>query len=732
MRVAVHGDFETRSTVDLRKAGVYRYAIHPTTGIWMLSWRYSDWPVQQWRPSLPFPQLLIDHVASGGEFVAHNAAFERLIWNVVLPRYVPGLPKLTIRQMHCTMARAYAIALPGPLELLTPIVMPGASKDMEGHALMKKMAKPRKIEMDGRIVWWDAPELVDRLGIYCDLDIEAESGVDERLPQLSPIERQIWELDQTINDRGVRIDRRLVTRAIDLVDVAKAAADKRMAAITDGAVTSVGQTKRIVDFVRGRGVPCDSLKKGGHDEIMAIADLIDEPKARAVVELRRDGYKSSTAKLPAMLACASETDDRMRGLLAYHATTTGRWAGRLVQPQNFPRVDADRDLPTVLAIIELLLSREPIETVHEILTALYGEVMPWMAKMLRACLIARDGHELVGGDLSNIEGRVNAWMAGETWKLKAFADYDAGTGPDLYKLAYARSFGTPVEQVGKTQRQLGKVQELASGYQGSIGAYLNMVDTYQMKLADIVGPVRDATPREQWERTGLKYTKASSFGLPDTWWVAIKILVDNWRASNAAITQSWWDRQDAAIDAVLNPNILFPVLEGRIAYMSTGDVLLCRLPSGRPLQYWNPRIVETPAMIEVLDEDGNLVDLIPEDDYEIGMGLRLGQRRHGRRSVQYDGVDRKTKKWGKRVLYGGLQCENDVSGTSRDVLVNGMLELERIGYPLVLSVHDEALAEVPEGFGSEDEFARVLATNPAWLAGCPLSAAAWRDRRYVK
>lgn len=730
MTSALHIDYETRSALDLKKVGLYRYVLSPTTGIWCLSWRIGDEPIATWQPGQPFPPRLAGHIAGGRRVIAHNAAFERMVTNYVLPRYVPDAPKLTLQQMDCTMARSYAMALPGPLEMVAPLVAPGIEKDMEGAALMKRMMKPRKVNADGSIVWWDEPEKIERLVDYCEQDVVAETAVDNVVSPLTPSEREIWELDQTINDRGVRLDRPLVERAVKLLAVAKVAANKRMSELTGGVVTSVGQTARIVSYLQDRGIPCTSMQKGQHDELLTFSAVVSDENAEAVIRLRRDGYKSSTAKLPAMLECASETDDRMRGLLAYHATTTGRWAGRLVQPQNFPRVDADRDLPTVLAIIEMLLSREPIETVHEILEAIYGEVMPWMAKILRGCLIAREGHELVGGDLSNIEGRVNAWLAGETWKLAAFAEYDAGTGPDLYKLAYARSFGVLIEEVTKAQRQLGKVQELALGYQGSIGAFLKFVDTYQMRLIELVAPVREATPSQIWDTTAAKYTKAGSFGLPESWWTAVKVLVDSWRAANPAITLSWWERQDAAIEAVANPGFLVPILGGRVTYMSTGSVLLARLPSGRLLQYWNPRVVQKPAEIEVLDEDGNVIEIISED--EVKDDMLLGQRKHARRSVQYDGVDRKTKKWGTRFLYGGLQCENDVSGTSRDVMVEGMLRCEAVGYPIVLTVHDEIVSEVPEGFGDTDDFASLLAHNPDWLPGCPLAAAAWRDHRYVK
>lgn len=742
--LAAHADFETRSTVELRRSGIDVYMRHPTTGIWMLSWRIGNsGPINRWHPGDAVPWPLVMHVAAGGymSMKAHNQAFERFAWNILMRRYIGEevelvlgyFPLCTIEMMDCTMARAMALALPGQLEKVTPLVAPGIVKDMEGNALMMRMMKPRRIEKDGRLIWWDEPEKIARLGAYCDQDVVAETAVDLALPPLTPRERHLFERAEYVNDRGVKLDRQLVNRAQELVGVATLSANARMKQLTGGAVTKVSQTAKIVEFLRARGVPCSSMKKGDHDELITYSDITGDTVARAVVELRRDGYKSSTAKFPAMLRCASPADDRMRRLLVYHGASTGRKAGRLIQPQNFPRVDADRDLPTVLTIIKLLLSREPIEVVHEILEAVYGEVMPWMAKLLRACLIADDGKEFIGGDLSNIEGRVNAWTAGEAWKLAAFLEYDLGIGPDLYKLAYSRSFGVNIDAVDKMMRQIGKVQELALGYQGSVGAFLSMVNTYQIKLGEIVEAVLATTGRNQLDATAAKFDKRSAFGLPEHWWVALKVVVDNWRLANPRIVQSWWDRQDAAIDAVLNPGQLITVCGGRLAYMSAGGKLLARGPSGKILNYWNPRVIEQPTTIEVLDEDGNVIDVMAEDEaLALPDGTPLGRRKHGKRSVVFDGTDSKTKKWGKRFMYGGFQCENDVQMTSREVIFEAADRIEAAGYNLVLDVHDELLSENPIGSGSEEEFERLMSVNPAWLPGCPLAAAAWKDRRYVK
>lgn len=283
--------------------------------------------------------------------------------------------------------------------------------------------------------------------------------------------------------------------------------------------------------------------------------------------------------------------------------------------------------------------------------------------------------KLVGGDLSNIEGRINAWLAGETWKVSAFRDYDAGTGHDLYVLAYARSFGVSVDKVSKADRQLGKVMELALGYQGGVGAFQTMAAAYGVRVTD--------------DRAGE--LKAA------------------WRDAHPAITQSWWDLQDAAIDAVANPGCIVPVLNDRIRYKVDRGFLWCRLPSGRVLAYAAPRIVWG----SIKRADGTTLE---------------------KRQVEFEGVDSITKRWGPQRTYGGKQCENIVQAIARDVIVEAMFRAEAAGFPIVLTVHDEILAEVPESstLHGPEALERIMCECPKWAAGLPLAAKAWEDKRYVK
>jgi len=353
--IKIHLDFESASAVDLLKTGVYRYAEDPSTFIWLFSWRIGNGVVNQWRPGWPAPAALLDHIAAGGIVTAHNAVFERLVWNSVLRRTAgcESYPRLSIEQMDDTMARALAIHLPPKLEDLARALDLPEQKDAEGSTLMKKMAKPRKRNDDGTFTWWGDPANIDRLGLYCDQDVLTECAVDMRLPPLSTDERRLWELDQQINDRGIALDLNTIQACVEVLEIAQTRAHARMSELTGGQVRKCSEATRIVQWLTDRGIPTESIAKAEHDGLKTLADLVGDPVAREVIELRAEAAKSSTAKYTRMLQVACE-DGRARGLLAYHRAHTGRWGGALLQPQNLPSFDEDTDLDGVLGTIDIL------------------------------------------------------------------------------------------------------------------------------------------------------------------------------------------------------------------------------------------------------------------------------------------------------------------------------------------------------------------------------------------
>lgn len=710
MADVLHIDIETASTADLRKCGAHRYAEDPTTFIWLARFRFDNGPVGEWRFGQAVPDEVVTHIVAGGKVVAHKAAFERTVLSGA-PGWRAGWPSIDLEQIECTMSRCAAIAIPQSLDFAPEILGLSVRKDREGHALMLRMARPRKVDDDGTITWWDEPERLERLSNYCAQDVLTECAIDERVPPLSERERQVWELDQRINDRGVRLDIPTIRRMLELVTYRKKLLDQRMRAATDGAVKKCSEAAKLAAWITAQGIPCESVAKDKKEELLLQADQIADGGVRDALELRGEAARASTAKLEAMLNCVC-SDGRARGQLNYHGATTGRWAGRLIQPQNLVRLDHEADGWGVEFLIDLLGSPRPIEWVHDVFEATVGNPMDWAAKSLRPMFIAGAGTRLIGGDLSNIEGCVNAWLAGEDWKTEAYFAYQRGEGPDLYTVSYVRSFGGQLSEVKGHKRQIGKVMELALGYQGGPNAFISMAKNYRVKVQDIVPVVRAASPDALWWATAERFAKAKDKGdFSVEEWTALKIIVEGWRTAHPSIVQSWWDLQDAAVEAVSVPGHITPVLGGRICYLAAKGFLWCRLPSGRVLAYCKPRIKT--SIMKLVDRNGN--------EYE-----------RERRSVEYDGFDGVKKVWGPHVLYGGLQCENVVQAIARDVLVESMFEAERRGYEIVLTVHDELLTERAIGQGSADELRDIMSTVPVWAQGLPLAAKCWEGPRYAK
>lgn len=664
-------DTETRSAIDLKR-GVHKYVEHPSTGVWCMRWRIGAGPRIGWRPGYPAPEAFLAHIRAGRRVKAHNMQFDRNVWNeIIVKRLHPDWPTISIEQCECSMAQAAAMALPQAIDKLGAAIGAAVQKDQEGKALMRRMCRPRRIEDDGRIVWWDEPDKVDRLDAYCDTDVASETAIGEKLFPLSTQELRVYRLDQTINERGVRIDVRLVERALEAVEEALRRANYRMKQLTEGAVSKCSEAAKIVTWLQGRGIQCESVAKGEVEEIIIRSQLFGDAVAEEVITLRRAAAKSSTAKFKTMIACAC-ADMRVRGTLAYHGASTGRWAGRLIQPQNFKRIG---DLDRVMSVIGILLRGTSRTEVVDILELMFGQPMEVLSEIMRAAICAAPGKKLVGGDFSNIEGRIGAWLAGETWKIQAFRDFDAGSGPDLYKLTASNILGKPVESITKDERQgYGKVPELACLYQGSVGAFQTMGANLGVNVSD-----------EQ----------------------ALTI-VQGYRAANPAIVKSWWELQDAALEAVSFPGMKVPALGGKVHYLTANGFLFCRLPSGRVLCYASPKIVRT----TITTRDGRTME---------------------KNAVEYWGVDSKTRKWSPQRLYGGLQFENIDQAIARDIMVESMFAAEEAGYPIILTVHDELLCEVDDNASfSSTALEKIMSRLPAWADGLPLAAAAWEDYRYVK
>jgi DNA polymerase len=524
-------------------------------------------------------------------------------------------------------------------------------EDPEGMGLRLQMGRPCRFE-GRKPVWWDDPEKLRRLGEYCRGKVRIERALAQRLRPLSTRERELYLLDQRINDRGIGLDVPLARAARDCSAIVTQRANKRLDELTGGAVRGVTAVADMTRWLNDHGVPCEGV---GKDEIREMQQYAEpSPTVRQVLQIRSETAKSSVTKLESMLACA-DADCRMRGLLVYHGGATGRWAGRGPQPQNLPR----GEVKGVEAYIPLILERN-IEVLD-----LCDAPLAIISSMLRSAIVAGPGHKLIAGDYSAVEARVLAWLSGHHKLLDIFR-----RGDDPYTLMAAEIYGIPLFAVTKDQRALGKQAVLGLGYQ--MGA-----PTFARSCA----------------RSGI--------GIRE--WFAHEV-VQKYRAANQPIVGLWDALNSAAINAMEKPRIQFALKSCDVRLQYHDSWLYLRLPSGRTLKYAQPQLDER--------------------------ATPWGEMRE---CVTFMDFDSLKHQWQRTALYGGLLAENVTQAVARDLLADAMLLLESRGYPIVLTVHDEIVCEVPVASRyTLEKFLRLMMTVPMWAAGCPVKVEAWEGKRYRK
>lgn len=710
--LSYHVDFETRSALDLRVVGAYVYAMHPSTNAWCMSYALGDGPKKIWVQGQPFPAELAEHIKAGGLMTAHNAQFERIIWKYIMaPRY--GWPEPDVRQWRCTMAMAYAMALPGALDDAAAATGMEIKKDAEGRRIMLKMSKPRSkrlcSECEGSghdknfetcdycfgtgalYTWWDSQMLKERLYAYCIQDIEVERLLEKRLLPLRPQEQEIWFMDQEINDRGVFVDQVLCNKALRIVEETQKTLNREIKRLTEGFVDTCASVSELVKWLNKQfGEPkVTTVDKEAIKEMLGAWEL--PGNTRRALEIRQEYAKTSTAKIKKMLEMQA-ADGRMRGNLQYHGAGPGRWAARGAQLQNLPRPKIE---DTWGAIESILDGMSPM-----MIGITYGPPLSVVSDCIRGMIAAPTGKEITAGDFSNIEGRGVAWLAGQVDKLEAFRAFDNKTGPDLYLVAAAAIFGVPIEDA-KPFRQIGKVAELSLGYQGGPAAFGAMAGGYGLKIGDQFDIVMAAARLDHKQEAQDAWdSRGKGSGMDKNSWLAGEVIKLGWRAAHPKIVQFWYDLERAAIDAVANPGRVYTVRN--IAYRMNGSFLWCRLPCGRAICYPYPRLK---------------VVKVPWGEKE---------------AIVYKGVDGRTRKWQDQTFYGGLACENITQAVARDVMAEAMLRVDKVGYKVILTVHDEVVSEHDKGFGSLEEFLQIMQVNPVWAAGFPIAASGWRGPRYRK
>ncbi|HEJ0334433.1 TPA: DNA polymerase [Klebsiella aerogenes] len=680
------GDLETYCEIPINN-GTHAYA--EGAEVMLFAWAIGDEPVSVWDLTAgePIPGPLFKAITDPDTLLYfHNSHFDRTVLRHTLPRLAPP-----VERWRDTMVQALAHSLPGALAALCEVlgVPQDKAKDKEGKSLIQLFCKPRpKNSKLHRATSKTHPVEWQRFVAYAGLDIEAMREVYKRLPKWNyqGTELALWHCDQRINDRGVCMDVQLAQAAIEAVDLEQKRLAKRTQVMTDGEVQAATQRDAMIKhIVESYGVELPDMQRSTLERRIADPDLPSPVKE--LLAIRLQASTTSTSKYKSLMKGIS-SDGRLRGTLQFcGASRTGRWAGRLFQPQNLPR-------PT--------LEQERIDEGTEALKSgcadlLFDNVMELTSSALRGCIMAPAGKKLVVSDLSNIEGRKLAWLAGEQWKLAAFRQYDEGTGPDLYKLAYAKAFNITPEDVTKYQRQIGKVMELGLGFGGGVAAFLTFALVYGLDLEELATAALPNIPRDvqreakSWYDESVK--RKATYGLSERVFIACDSLKRLWRRAHPETCDFWYQLERTVRAAIATPKKTLYC--GYLKVRRDGAWLRIQLPSGRALCYPSPTI-----------EKGN---------------------------ITYMGINSYSRKWQRLKTYGGKLVENVTQAAARDVLAGNMPLIENAGYSIVLTVHDEVICEAQDTDDYTDAaLSSLLSTNPEWAPDIPLNAGGFEAYHYRK
>lgn len=659
-------DTETFSETPISH-GVHAYC-EGNAEVMIFTWAEDDGPVHAFDATTgaDLPDDLVLALVMADTIVFHGSGFDRTVLRLLKHRIAGRRVPIVIEpeRIHDTMVQALSHGLPGALGKLSDIFsLPvDKAKDKAGKQLIQLFCKPRpKNSALRRATRLTHPVEWARFLEYAKLDIEAMRVLYKKMPRWNypTREHDLWCLDQRMNDRGFAVDLDLARAAIDTVNRAKKGMDAATGDLTYGEVHSTTQRDKLLKHLLEEwGVALPDMQAGTLERRVSDENL--PWPVRELIAIRLQVSTTSTAKYAALLRSVS-SDGRLRGTQQFSgAARTKRWAGRLWQPTNLPRPDMDND--------DILLGIDAMKagSVH----LFYDEPMKLASNAIRGEIIAAEGKKLVVSDLEQVEARVLPWLAGEQWKLDAFAAYDRGEGLDLYSSTATRILGRTITKKDPERQSHGKVVELACGYGGSVGAFLQFARLYGV----------DLPPDEIYD------------------------IVRAWREAHPALcdwdTGLWKKLDDAARLAIENPGRVFGAGE-HIAFERWRNWLKMHLPSGGFLSYADPRI-------------------IPDEKF-------------GDTTVSYMGVNNYTKRWERITTYGGKLSADATQSTAREILAYNLPSIEEAGFPPVLLVHDETVTEpLDDPSFSVYKLNGLLSRCPPWAKGLPLAAGGFETYRYYK
>lgn len=715
----------------IKAVGTAVYAKHPTTEVLCLQYNLKEGRGKRlWTPGMPPPIDLFLHIVRGGLIECHKVDFERWIWDEICVKRM-GWPPIPETAWRCSMAKCRAHNLPGSLEDAGRVLGTIVQKDPRGPQLIARFCVPRnptKGDPRRRIRPEEDPQGPD-LYEYCGRDIDTQDAISALVPDLDPDELAWWQVDQRINRRGIAIDVGMVAACTRIVEDGLARYDAELREVTGGAVEAASQVQRLTAWLHTQDVHLDSLDEDHVEAALAPWRAAPPPPhmraAARALEIRATVGSAAVKKLFAM-GNQVTADGRLHDLFNYHGARTGRCTGNGPQPTNLPSSGPDvarcgcgrhfgRSKPACPWCGSDLIRESPVEWSHAVVedalevlaTGSLGVVeiffdaaFPVIAGCLRGMFTAGPGKDLVCSDYSAIEAVVLAELAGEEWRREVFR-----THGKIYEAAAAKGTGIPLQEIldypkthgGKHHhtRKAFKVQELALGYGGFVGSMIafgaaEFMSEDEMKDAAI-----------QWRK--------DSPAVVEFWGGQSR------RGPGGVMVPERYGMEGAAINATENPDV--PCVVRGLTWLRRGDVLYLILLSGRPIAYHRPRLA--PSRRKPW-----------ESDYQYA-------RRSHELTLSFEGWNSNPKNgpmgWQRMETHGAKLVENGDQATSRDIQRTALVAQDRAGYAIVQHVYDENCAEVPEGWGSVEEFERIQATMAPWCADWPVRAAGgWRGKRYRK
>ena len=665
-------DFETRSTVDIMNAGAYVYASDISTEILIMSWSFDGGKtVSNYTPYFSKPSVLKKFLRKiniklkqGWKIRAFNSMFEYLIWHKVGIDQL-GFPHIKLNQMYCVMAEACQMGFPASLANASAVIG-GATKNTEGTALISFFSKPSRskdIEFNSPL---DNKDKFFKFIEYCDDDVRAQISVSNACNPMSKSQYEIFLLTERMNIRGLPIDQEMIEGGIALNNFSKDEYKREIQELTDGVVTSPTQNKVLLEWLNSNGCDISNL------QVATVERWLAKPNLRSLhkkaLELRFNGSKSSTAKYNKALIYL--VDGWVHDFIKYHIASTGRWGGRGVQIQNYPK--PHKDFPKWADHEELC--KIIGERDAPWLSGIYGSIAECLKAAARGMICAPEGYKLICADYAQIEARIVMWLAGDKTGISDFLG-DA----KIYEKMAGSIYSVDYQTIGKgtLQRDLGKEAILGCGFGMGHKRFYS-----QCTMVRNI-PLEEATA---------------------------KLAVKTYRSRYAEVPKAWKECSKQAIRAIKSPCTPFEACEGRLIYTFDGTNLFVRLPSGRALCY--PHASVEPKV----DDWGRVSDVVCYHMWD-----------HKTKFLP-NGT-----KWVKVDTWGGTLFQHTVQAVAADIMGNGMLKGEKEGYKCIFTVHDESVALVKEnGRHNFREYEEILCRLPKWAKGLPIAAEGWEGKRYKK